>query len=552
MENRPPCSRARRRSAPLGAQRGQALIEFTIAAAMLLVPLFFMIAYVAKYHDMQSASIQAARYAAWERTVYFGGASWECSYDSESYRAKNQPGGVNWACGTAWKSDAAIQSEVGRRFFADAGEGLDGDANAPKPMWHDHAGVPLLATYGQEISTAQTPGGANKVLGFVWNDVLGKISEFIGGATFKLHMDSLYTAGVSFNPSNTSAMSRVFGVGEVLPPLNEKNVLVANGWSTNGKDFVAEKIQMFSPANVVNKPTFNTVWDTGTWLLSYAFPEFGKLKGFFMAGLKPEHADSVPGDRVSGGITPPPVRIQHPVTPKPPPADSLPGQGGRNPLGDAIAAFNGQANDIQAKINSCGADKKAEMVSNYYYPIDVTQCTYYDTEYKVHDRDWLGRGSGNCNNYQGTSYDSTVYVGSWPDYFCYVYTGDGDWTYHVTRKPSCYTTQEERVRPRPPQGYTPNFDLDYSCHGGLDARISALMPSINNQQAVIATRAACARGQATPESCAEFERKIAELQARSNNLQGQRPGLDPQWNTCGCQAGNGTNCRGTASSYSCW
>jgi len=90
------------RSFRLHPQAGQALVEFTIAAMTLLVPLFFMISYLAKYHDMQAATIQAARYAAWERTVYFG----------ES----------DWASGTAQKSDNTIQSEIRSRFFFWAGQ----------------------------------------------------------------------------------------------------------------------------------------------------------------------------------------------------------------------------------------------------------------------------------------------------------------------------------------------------------------------------------------------------------------------------------------------
>ena len=74
----------------LPRQTGQALVEFTIAAMTLLVPLFFMISYIAKYHDMQAATIQAARYAAWERTVYFGKS--------------------DWASGTVQKSESTIQA----------------------------------------------------------------------------------------------------------------------------------------------------------------------------------------------------------------------------------------------------------------------------------------------------------------------------------------------------------------------------------------------------------------------------------------------------------
>jgi len=52
-------------------QIGQAITEFNVTAAFLLVPLFIMIPLLGKYIDMKHSSVQAARYMAWERTVWF-------------------------------------------------------------------------------------------------------------------------------------------------------------------------------------------------------------------------------------------------------------------------------------------------------------------------------------------------------------------------------------------------------------------------------------------------------------------------------------------------
>ena len=52
-------------------QAGQAITEFNVTAAFVLVPLFIMIPLIGKHIDMKHSSVQAARYMAWERTVWF-------------------------------------------------------------------------------------------------------------------------------------------------------------------------------------------------------------------------------------------------------------------------------------------------------------------------------------------------------------------------------------------------------------------------------------------------------------------------------------------------
>lgn len=51
-------------------QAGQAAIETAIASAFLLIPLLLIVFLIGKYAAMKSATVQAARYTAFERTVY--------------------------------------------------------------------------------------------------------------------------------------------------------------------------------------------------------------------------------------------------------------------------------------------------------------------------------------------------------------------------------------------------------------------------------------------------------------------------------------------------
>ena len=141
-------------------QSGQAMTEFSIVAAFVLVPLFLMVPMMGKFLDMKASAIQASRYAAWERTVWHGNSTW----------AEGE------------KSDLEIETEIKRRFFSDTAEAalISTDMSEPdadiKPMWNDHEGTSMLDTSTAAQSTGQTPGSMNKVLKPIVDalDVIGK------------------------------------------------------------------------------------------------------------------------------------------------------------------------------------------------------------------------------------------------------------------------------------------------------------------------------------------------------------------------------------------
>ena len=49
---------------------GQAMTEFVIGVVLFALPVFLLIPVVGKYLDMRATAVQAARYVAWERTVW--------------------------------------------------------------------------------------------------------------------------------------------------------------------------------------------------------------------------------------------------------------------------------------------------------------------------------------------------------------------------------------------------------------------------------------------------------------------------------------------------
>ena len=84
---------------------GQAMTEFLICASFVLLPLFLGISLLAKYIDIKQTTIQAARYQAWEYTVWYANSG----QPMPSFNAVSQP----------IKSTAQTQEETERRFFTD-------------------------------------------------------------------------------------------------------------------------------------------------------------------------------------------------------------------------------------------------------------------------------------------------------------------------------------------------------------------------------------------------------------------------------------------------
>ncbi len=125
-------------------QQGQAIAEFNVTAAFVLVPLFIMIPVVGKYIDMKHSSVQTARYLAWERTVW------------------TEPGLVTPDMNyVAIKDNAMLGKEaVERNLSSVAVDGL-GDSTL-NPLWHDRGASMLKST--DDVLVSYSNGGNEDVL----------------------------------------------------------------------------------------------------------------------------------------------------------------------------------------------------------------------------------------------------------------------------------------------------------------------------------------------------------------------------------------------------
>ena len=267
---------------------GQAMVEFLIAATTVLIPLFLIVPILGKFMDMKSASIQAARYAAWERTVWFNNSDWAA----------------------APKTDAQIQNEVQWRFFSDTATvkfqegdmGANGWGNGVKPLWKDRAGNPMLYNYNSDVTQASarsdSPGLANYVFGYVFDAV--KTVGNVLGAAFVLDMTSLYTSTVTARVQQTRKIEQVLGAPlsdtetfkSVTPVFAEKNVLIANGWSANGAAQVKKQTEGLTPTSFLQRSPVGDIL-TVIQYLAYVFapelaPDHLKLGGVIQPDIVPD------------------------------------------------------------------------------------------------------------------------------------------------------------------------------------------------------------------------------------------------------------------------
>ncbi len=307
-------------------QRGQAMTEFVIAATFVLVPLFVFVPMLAKYIDFKLASIQAARYQAWEYTVWYNELGDRDILENfntghASFRMPLKPLDT-----TRHESQVRVMGQVGTEPGGAAGSAqiaaiteLDQTADyVPNPLWRDRKGLPFFdGTLDVEEAEANddTPTitifGVNVgswlnaivdvvdiAFGFI-GDVIGVIDSaspsgggaapgaggvFDGSPTFSA-MDNNGYSHVKFD-----AVARVLPMGSDLrtdlagtaPTVAEtlgfkaKAGVLANGWNAGGTAHAYLQVGGTTPATLVhellNVPGLSQVWD----LVGFIAPELSR------------------------------------------------------------------------------------------------------------------------------------------------------------------------------------------------------------------------------------------------------------------------------------
>ncbi|MET0323188.1 MAG: hypothetical protein ABW069_20895 [Duganella sp.] len=273
-----------RQTASKARQHGQAMVEFLAAALFVLIPLFIAVTALAKLGDVQHTTTMAARYAAWERTVWYEPSANEFN----TMHSANQ------------KSARDIDNEVAMRLIHDrqrdaviratdrSATALD---NGSDPLWQDHAGTRYLDTRAQVHApiTAAVPD----------TDVAGAAIDTLQHVSVKglvnfvppLPVESLAVAEVSIDQvaRNSDAYRRLWNRNPWQGmAFTASGAILSNTWAANARSGTHAMVKKMVPtaqglgAPVTAAKVAMLPWDGAT-----ATIEVGKIS-----------VDQVPADRL--------------------------------------------------------------------------------------------------------------------------------------------------------------------------------------------------------------------------------------------------------------
>lgn len=214
---RPHCQPAR--------QRGQAAVELVVAAAFVLVPLFILAPMLGKYLDLQSSVLQAARYAAFQRTV------WSASGQRNGYA-------------TATQSNAAIATRTILRYFSIPGQSISSSSNTlpqyrPNGLWVDPANHSLLPRYG---AITVNLGPNSNTTDTVLKTMQSTVGAIPAGPT--LGYGGLFTARVDTKP-DTFLYPKPFDT--LALDFQGHDTLLTNGWVAANSTDVVQQVKRSLP-----------------------------------------------------------------------------------------------------------------------------------------------------------------------------------------------------------------------------------------------------------------------------------------------------------------
>jgi hypothetical protein len=228
---------------------GQAMAEFAVAVGV-LVTLLLCMPVLGRYHELQMASIQAARRAAFE-------GSWRASPSGNT-----DPGSIRNALFPDVGDSAQIIAERLRVHVTTSGEpGVAGSSTRA-----------LLAPFG--------------------------LTRAIG-AGFDLHEPVMYTASVTVALSRPPQLPDPFAQTPI--EFNERYVLAGGDWASSGPGQVESRAGGLVPTRATT--ALRPLLKLTTTLLSVLEPS---LRELCLGQVDPEH---VPGDRLGAGADPDAVPV---------------------------------------------------------------------------------------------------------------------------------------------------------------------------------------------------------------------------------------------------
>ena len=282
------------------------MTEFIIGATLVMLPLYLAVQAMGKFAEVKHMTQAAARYAAWERTVWF-------NETGSPFYQKNKPN---------QKSDAQIRSEIAIRLFNDRNSDSplsysDTDKTAAgfgkqgiDPLWEDTAGQAYLTDYDKITLTGNVSKPSKDIVGSAL-DLISKVSiphvtgtlvppvptETLVQTTFELHDVA------SESDVYRRLWSRVKGMGRVTdPPEKDEEwvgfstkgqaAVLTNAWNANSSQGTLAMVQ----ESVPTAQGLGQALETGARAIIYSWdPVVGFLHPLDLGKIGP---DVVPPDRL--------------------------------------------------------------------------------------------------------------------------------------------------------------------------------------------------------------------------------------------------------------
>jgi hypothetical protein len=188
---------------------GQSTLEF-IVLTLVLVPLLLIVPLLGKQLDVAHAAINASRYLAFEGMVHHGA-------------------GVH-----AWKTDATLAAEIGRRFFSNSNApiktgDLAGDFDAHRnPLWFDPRGRALLPALATNVGAATRREALAQPFGALHADNLG------------LDGNSLYTGRVRVD---LAKIDKLVPFDTLELSIQRQTTVLVDAWAASGPDGVRSALR---------------------------------------------------------------------------------------------------------------------------------------------------------------------------------------------------------------------------------------------------------------------------------------------------------------------
>ena len=255
------------------------MTELAIVAAAFLVPLFLLIPLLGKQIDMKHHAIQAARYQAWEYTVWYT----ENNRLPEGFDVDNVRQPV--------KDTNTTQAEARRRFFSrntlpiEAGDRQGWDDEDRNPLWRSHTGSRLYNNDAGPDSSFQANLDTPDATGGIFNGILDALDT-----VFELMADiaSFLNIDVGFTAINTEGLFKTtmdvqtnevkgFMADEPLFPatnIKTQAAVLGEGWNAGGRAHAEHQVGGIVPTKVLGEILEKEPFKTALDVISAFIPEF--------------------------------------------------------------------------------------------------------------------------------------------------------------------------------------------------------------------------------------------------------------------------------------